>query len=231
MAIQDPPRRDSSAPLSPLLRERLRNLLGHGSWRRTLVLRRLTAGMLVLLAAALALRPDGMPTQPTQPLLVTARDLAPGTSLTTSDVREVSVPASLRPAAALHSMDQVAGRVLAGPASAGEPLTEARLVGPRNTRLSTGGPDAVAVPVRLADPVVAELLAPGTRVDVVTVGPRGAAETPLASNATVVTVRPDDSTGPLAGKPGRLVVIALPRESATRVASISLSQPVTVTIR
>jgi Flp pilus assembly protein CpaB len=140
------------------------------------------------------------------------------------DVRVARAPSSLRPAAALTDADQVVGRVLAGAASAGEPITRARLVGPENSRLSTGDPRAVAVPVRLADPAVAELLSPGARVDVVTVSADSLpGSVVLAADATVVTVRghADD----------RLVVIALPREAATRVASVSLGQPVAITLR
>jgi pilus assembly protein CpaB len=206
-------------------------VLGNRGWPRTLALRRIIAATLVLLAAALALRPGGEPGGPTEPLLVAARDLAPGTSLTVADVREIQAPAALRPPTALHTGDQVAGRILAGPATAGEPITEARLVGPENTRLSTDGPHSVAVPVRLADPVVADLLSPGARVDVVTLDPRGATDAPLASDVTVVTVRPDDAPGPASARQGRLVVIAMPRDTATRVASTSLGQPVTVTLR
>jgi pilus assembly protein CpaB len=79
--------------------------------------------------------------------------------------------------------------------------------------------------------VVADLLSPGARVDVVTLDPRGATDAPLASDVTVVTVRPDDAPGPASARQGRLVVIAMPRDTATRVASTSLGQPVTVTLR
>jgi Flp pilus assembly protein CpaB len=186
-----------------------------------LALRRITATALVLLAAALALRPGSARGQPTEPMLVAAHDLAPGTTLAPGDVRLVDVPGSLRPAAALRSSDEVSGRVLAGAATTGEPITRVRLVGPENTRLATGNPDAVAVPIRLADPAVAELLNTGTRVDVIAADPQGAL---LASDATVVTVLAD-------AKPDRLVVVAMPRDTATKVASVSLGQEVTVTLR
>jgi pilus assembly protein CpaB len=124
--------------------------------------------------------------------------------------------------------------VLAGAASRGEPVTRTRLVGRENSRLATGDPDAVAVPVRLADPEVAALLNPGAHVDVVTVAPEGGSGAVLlAADATVVTVRADEPEGGVqpGARPGRLVVIAVPRESATRLASVSLGQPVAVTLR
>jgi pilus assembly protein CpaB len=186
-----------------------------------LALRRITATALVLLAAALALRPGSARGQPTVPTLVAARDLAPGITLVPGDVRLVDVPGSLRPAASLGSTDEVAGRVLASAATTGEAITRARLVGPENTRLATGSPDAVAVPIRLADPAVADLLNPGAHVDVVAADPHGSL---LDSDATVVTVLAD-------AKPDRLVVVAMPRDTANKVASASLGQEVTVTLR
>jgi Flp pilus assembly protein CpaB len=211
----------TSDRLTPSLRDRLRSLLGSRGWPRTLALRRVTATALVLLAAALALRPGSARGQPTVPMLVAAHDLAPGATLGLGDVRLVDVPGDVRPPAALGSTDEVTGRVLAGVATAGEPITRARLVGPENTRLATGNPDAVAVPIRLADPAVADLLNPGARVDVVAADPRGSL---LASDATVITVLAD-------AKPDRLVVVAMPRDTATKVASASLGQEVTVTLR
>jgi Flp pilus assembly protein CpaB len=157
-------------------------------------------------------------------MVVAARDLAPGITLSAGDLRVVPAPAAVRPAAALGGLDEVAGRVLAGAATAGEPLTRARLVGPENTRLATGDRDAVAVPVRLADPAVADLLTPGVHVDVVSAN----ADAVLASAATVITVLADGAGSP---KQGRLVVIAMPPDAATRVASASLGQEVTVTLR
>jgi Flp pilus assembly protein CpaB len=210
--------------LAPFVRDRVRRLFGRRGWPRLLALRRVTAAVLVLLAVVLAVRAPQARGTPTVPVLVAARDLAPGSSLGVVDVRVARAPSSLRPAAALTDADQVVGRVLAGAASAGEPITRARLVGPENSRLSTGDPRAVAVPVRLADPAVAELLSPGARVDVVTVSADSLpGSVVLAADATVVTVRGDADD--------RLVVIALPREAATRVASVSLGQPVAITLR
>lgn len=220
--------------LKPLLRDRLRQFPSARGWPRALTLRRVVAGILVLLAAVFAVRPPPQARgEPTAPMLVATRDLAPGSTLHSADVRLVRAPESLRPPTALTATEQVTGRVLAGAASRGEPVTRARLVGPENSHLATGDPDAVAVPVRLADPEVAALLTPGARVDVVTSAPEGGSGAVLlAADATVVTVRANerpDAVQPGA-QPGRLVVIAVPRESATRLASVSLEQPVAVTL-
>jgi pilus assembly protein CpaB len=193
-------------------------------WPRWLAARRLVALVLVLLAAVLALRPARRDADSTVPMLVAARDLPPGTTLRAGDVEVSRLPPSLRPPAALTTPTQVTGRVLASATTAGEPLTRARLVGPENSRLSTGDPSASAVPFRLADPAVAGLLAPGARVDVVTVAQSSADPLVLATNATVLTVRRADEES-------SLVVIALPRQEATLVAAAALDQRVAVTLR
>lgn len=193
-------------------------------WPRKLAIRRLVAVLLVLAAVALAIRPQPRGTD-TVPMLTAARDLPPGTTLGDADLTVARFPPSLRPKAALTDPAQARGRVLAAATTAGEPLTGARLLGRENTRLTSGDPSAAAVPFRLADPAVAGLLTAGLRVDVVTVSPSSEAEV-LATNATVVTVRPADGASE-----GHLVVLALPREEATRVAAASLGQPVAVTLR
>jgi Flp pilus assembly protein CpaB len=193
-------------------------------WPRWLALRRLTALVLVLLAAALALYPTTSDETPTVPMLVAARDLPPGVTLHAADMVVSQLPLSLRPPAALTTPAQATGHVLASATTSGEPLTRARLVGPENSRLATGDPTASAVPFRLADPAVAGLLTPGARVDVVTVAPSSTDPVVLATNATVLTVRQ-------ATEDSSLVVIALPREEATRVAAAALGQPVAVTLR
>jgi hypothetical protein len=97
-------------------------------------------------------------------------------------------------------------------------------VGPENSRLAAGDPAAAAVPFRLADPAVADLLTPGVRVDVVTIAANNTDPVVLATDATVLTIRG-------AAEDSSLVVIALPREEATRVAAAALDQPVAVTLR
>lgn len=207
-------------------RRTVRRSVGTGlrRWLHWLALRRLVALVLVLLAAVLAVRPPAHETEPTVPMLVAARDLPPGVTLRATDVEVSHLPPPLRPRAALTTPAQTTGRVLASATTAGEPLTRARLIGPENSQLTAGSATAAAVPFRLADPAVAELLTPGARVDVVTVTPSSTDPLILATNATVLTIR-------RANEESSLVVIALPREEATRVAAAALDQPVAVTLR
>lgn len=214
--------------LSPLITDRLRSVLRGRGWPRTMALRRLTAILLVVLAGGLVLRPAGAGETAQTGVVVAAHDLAPGTTLAQGDLAVHVLPGDVVPSGALTGPAAVVGRVLAAPVRTGEPLTDVRLVGPADTALTTGDARASAVPVRLADPDVADLLRPGIRVDVVTLDPDQQSDPVLAANATVITVR--DTAG-TQGQPGRLVLVALPRQSATRLAAASLRQPVTVTLR
>lgn len=223
-------------PIDPLITDRLRSLLHSRGWPRTMALRRLVAVALVVLAGALALRPAGAREAEQADVVVAAKDMAPGSLLSRADVSIRQLPMALVPSGALTSRVAALGRVLATPIRAGEPLTDIRLVGPADTALTTGDPHAATVPVRLADPDVADLLRPGIRVDVVTLDPDHQSDPVLAENATVVTVRDTaGSSGGVAGsgqdQTGRLVLVALPRQFATRLAAASLRQPVTVTLR
>lgn len=201
--------------------DRIRALLGPpGPWTR-----RGLAAALAVLALVLALRTNGAGNQPTEPIVVAGHDLGPGTTLAPADLALRRMPSDLLPAGALTSVPAAAGHVLGGALRAGEPITNVRLV---DTGLAGEAPGSSAVPVRLADPGVADLLRPGVRVDVVTMDPDQTDNPLLASGAIVLTVRDADSAP---GQHGRLVVLALPEKVATRVAAVSLRQPVTVTLR
>jgi pilus assembly protein CpaB len=220
-----------SRTLAPLLRDRLVVAWRGRGWSRPIVLRRLLAVALVLLAAALALRPA----PGTATVLVASRDLASGSALTRADVVARPMPAELVPQGAVAEPSDVDGRVLAGAARRGEAITDVRLLGGELARLAAPDGETASVPVRLADPDVAELLAPGAKVDVVSVGERDARPTVLAERATVLAVLEPTGGGGIGavgrGQRGRLVVVLLPRQAATQVAAASISQNITVTLR
>jgi Flp pilus assembly protein CpaB len=91
---------------------------------------------------------------------VAAHDLAAGAVLGSGDVRSARWPAGSAPAGLLADP---LGHTLAGPVRAGEPLTDARMLGPS---LLAGQPDGtVAVTVRLSDAGTG-LVHAGDRVDV-----------------------------------------------------------------
>jgi pilus assembly protein CpaB len=204
-----------------------RDLVGwfreQATWRRAVLARRLAAAALLVLALTLALRPADAGAAD---VVVVARDVAPGAVLTGADLTVRRWPADIVPAGVVTTAEAAEGRVVAGALRAGEPVTDLRLAGPALAAAATGTPDAAAVPVRLADPDVATLLTPGTRVDVITGG--GAV---LAESAVVLTVLEPGGAVPGAAARGRSALVALPRALATRVAAASLSEEVAVTLR
>jgi pilus assembly protein CpaB len=194
-------------------------------------LRRAAAGLLVVLALGLLAAPSVAPAG--TPVLVAARDLAPGVALGPADVAVRLLPGELVPAGAFAEPGAVAGRQVVGGVRAGEALTDVRLLGPVAAVAAAGVPDAAGVPVRLADAGVAALLTPGTRVDLVAAGADDAgavAADPalLAPGAVVLAVLPAPER--TAGS-APVVVVALPAALAARVATVSLREEVTVTLR
>lgn len=212
----------TSDRLAPRLRHRLTAAVTGPGWRRLLLIRRLAAVVLAGLALVLALAPRTAPVG--VPVVVAAAEIAAGATVRPADLVVRQWPAELVAAGALHDPAAAEGRVLVGAAHRGEPITDIRLVGagpPSGT-----GPDDAAVPIRLADAGVAALLIPGSRVDVVTVGGRTDQPVLLAGDASVLAVLAEDKGGR-----GRLVMVAMPRAIATRVAAASLSEQVAVTLR
>jgi pilus assembly protein CpaB len=210
----------SDARLAPRLHHRLAALVNGPSWRRTIILRRTASALLVVLALVTAVAPA--PGSARTPVVVAAVDLAAGRTIQATDLALRHWPPEFVPAGSVRDPTAADGRVLVGAARAGEPLTDVRLV---DAGLLLGG-QAAAVPVRLADAAVAALLVPGRRVDVVTAGERSDRPVLLADDAEVLAVLPED-----ARTRGRLVIVGMSREIATRVAAASLADQVAITLR
>ncbi len=212
----------TDARLAPRLRHRVAAAVAGPGWRRVALVRRLAAALLAGLALVLALVPH--PRAAGVAVAVTAVEVPAGATVRAADLTVREWPAELVPAGALHDPAAAVGRVLVGAARAGEPLTDTRLVGAG--AVPRAGGSGAAVPIRLADAGVAALLVPGSRVDVVTAGARTDQPVVLAADASVLAVLAEDTRGR-----GRLVLVALPREAATRVAAAALSEQVAVTLR
>nr|WP_233626966.1 SAF domain-containing protein [Saccharopolyspora sp. HNM0986] len=220
-------RRRKELSLEPTWRDRVSARLPWLHGVRVLFARRAAAGMLIVLALLLAVRPESAPPDDRVRVVVAAHDLAPGHVLTDSDLAQRALPADAVPRGAVREVAAARGRTLGGASRGGEPLTDVRFTGPELTRITTGREDHVAVPIRLADPAVADLLRSGTRVDIVTIPTRSDTGSVLAERVPVLAVRPAGS-GP---DQGRLVVVGLPEQRAPAVAGASLTRSVTVTLR
>lgn len=212
--------------LGPMLRERVLRVV-RPDFTRTVLARRLAAGVLAVLAAALALRPD--PAGTFTDVAVAAADLSPGVSLTIDDVRLQKRAVATVPDGAITDLAGLEGLTLAGPARRGEVLTDARVLGSRLAGL-TAGPDARVVPVHLADTAVLDVIRTGDVVDVLGAPQAGSDARPrlLAAGAIVVLVSAAAKTP--GARADRVVLVALPRAAATAVAGASLTESITLTI-
>lgn len=222
-------RRDPHRSLSPTLAARV-SVLAHPAWARRPLARRIAAAVLALLAVALFFRGD--PHSDRSQVVVAARDLQPGRVVVADDVTLTDYRADVRPDGAVAALDAIVGKTVAGATRRGEPITDARVLGPRLAAVSTGTADSRVVPLRLADAGVAELLREGDRVDVFTADDHGEPGTPppgptmLAADAVVVLV--SSAEGGRGGKE-RVVMLALPTADAGRIATASLTSAMTVT--
>jgi Flp pilus assembly protein CpaB len=219
---------DSLTSLNPSLSTRISQWL-RPDWSRTVLARRVAAGLLVVLAGISALRPD--PGNDSAQVVVAARDLGPGAELTADDVRLEKRLTPTIPDGSQSDIGTVVGSTLAGPARRGEVLTDVRLLG-RRLAESTAGPDARLVPVHPADDALTDLVRPGDVVDVVAASDAGNSQSSprvVATGAIVVLVSAKQKTQ--AATNDRVVLVALPAASATAVAGAALTQTVTLTLR
>jgi hypothetical protein len=108
---------------------------------------------------------------------------------------------------------EVVGQTLAAPLRRGEPITDVRIVGPA---LTAGDPELTAVPVRLPDAGMVELLEVGDRIDLIGTDPQGSGASVVAAGVPVLALpRVADHTAG-SSQPGGLVVVgAAPTEVTT----------------
>jgi len=200
-------------------------------WTRTVLARRLAAGGLVVLAGVATLRSN--PADGRADVVVTVRDLPPGTALTAEDIRLEKRLAATVPDGSQADVGAVVGSTLAGPARRGEVLTDVRLLGSRLAE-STAGAGARIVPLHLADSALLDVVRVGDVVDVLAAPTVNSPEaTPpasrvVATDAVVVLVSAKQKNQAEDGD--RVVLVALPARVANTVAGSALGQAVTLTL-
>lgn len=106
-----------------------------------------------------------VPRTGTEPVLVAAHDLAPGTELTADALRTAHYPPGLAPDDALTDAADTSGAVTGGAIAAGTPITAASLIGP-DTGLRPEG--TVLVPTVFGDAQAVSVIRPGHRLRVFT---------------------------------------------------------------
>lgn len=189
-------------------------------YRRTVLLRRVLAALLIAAACVSAL----VRATHTDPVAVVfARDVPAGTRLSPEDVTLRRVPEEALPDHALSEEALAHSHILAASAAAGEVVTTTRLVGPDLVSdlvadAPTGEPFTM-VPISLAEPDILPMLHHGARVDIVTEGPRT-----VATGGRIVTVSDEDSGGK------DTVLVLLRQSQAAAVAASSLAEPLAVVL-
>lgn len=193
--------------------------------RAVLARRRPLAALLTAVAAATGIHAASTPPPATVDVVVAARDLPAGVVLAPDDLRPVGFAPGSVPAG---TAEDAVGRTLAAPLRAGEPVTDVRLVGPALTR---GYPGLSAVPVRLPDAGMADLLRVGDVVDLVSADPQGGAATIVATHVPVLAVPATTPEVRASGLPGRLVVVGAAPADVPRIADASARTFLTVSFR
>lgn len=187
-------------------------------------LRRPLAALLAAVAASLALLSLRPAPPPSVRVLIAARDLPAGTTLTPSDLRHVNLPPATVPTGTLPT---ATGRTLTGPIRRGEPLTDARVI--NNALLRGYAPHTVATPVRIADADAAHLLHPGDHIDILTTPTQDTApqhSRVVVAAVPVITVPPRTEA---TRQEGALVVLATTRPEATALAETGTPLSLTIT--
>lgn len=183
-------------------------------------------GLLAAVTTVLTLRPaEGESVA----VLTAARDLTATDEVVGSAVTVRSFPPDLVPTGALPSDADVAATRLNAPVGEGEILTVARLAEPA---AADYGPDLVAAPVRVADPGVAELVTPGTRIDILAANDAemglGTSDASVVAHDCPVMAVPD-AEGAVGGD--SLLLVAVTEAEARDLASSAASGRLSVTIR
>ena len=265
-----PPTQSGSSSRSPSrgrpsLRQRLHFALSTPGHARSVVFRRTVALILVCAAGIAAL--SALREHPA--VYIFAREVAAGTVLTDADISTRRIPAAVVPATALRPEGiagavaptpadpwgdehlaaadaAVIGRVVLAAASAGEIITQSRLLGQHSVGglLPESTQRAHLVPLRLAQPDILSLLHHGDTVDVITAAREephqgeigfGEAEPDLGESTSSITIargaRVVLTTIATEGSSrASTILIALPQAEAAAVAAASLSLPLTVVI-
>ena len=184
-----------------------------------------------LIVAGLVSWANSEPATVTQPIVVAARDIASGASLTAADLTtgyDSLGLADVDPAALL-------GETVRGPISEGEPITMSRITPGRSLTVESG---RVVFPLPLPDDGMAGMLVAGDVVDVVVASDRlsdlSDNENPVrtaASRVEVLTVVAPNSKDTLApGSSDSAVLLDVTNAQAKELASIRRSDRVSLTL-
>lgn len=159
--------------------------------------------------------------------MVVARDLMPGHVLTRSDLAVADWPTDLSPGGAVADPASLVGKVLGAGMSRGEAVTAARVRGPG--LLAGARTGLVAAHVRLADPAMAAMAAPGDHVDLISSAGQVAASDVVVLAVDAGSAGSGGWSATSATEPPGGVVVAVARQDALRLATADPSGTADVT--
>jgi pilus assembly protein CpaB len=180
---------------------------------------RLRRGLPLVVVVAVGLLVAGRiaPTaEPTEPVVVTAREVPAGGALAERDLRLARVPTRLVPDGAQSDPGSLTGQEVLITLPRGVPVVRSMLADGRFGRAAP--PGTVTVPVRV-DAVVARLLRPGDQIDLV--APADLSPVVLARGALVLdVVTGETSATPWSGSVGEdpVTVVAVSPDEGHRLA-------------
>jgi pilus assembly protein CpaB len=179
--------------------------------------RRLIAALAAGGAVLVGLQAAAPPPPETATVWTAVRDLSGGSVLGSGDLVATDFDPERVPSGAVRDPATVVGRTLAAPMTRGEVMTRVRTLAPGLLR---GYPDTTAVPLRITDAAVVDLLRVGDRVSFVVADPDGRG-TPsrLVDDVPVIAIPRVHTSGFGTSTPGRLVVAAIPSGQASEVAA------------
>ncbi|MFI5730834.1 hypothetical protein ACIA49_11990 [Kribbella sp. NPDC051587] len=193
----------------------LRDLSRAARWHR-----RLLAGVAAAAAVYFGLTSLAPAPPPTVTVLAAARDLSGGVVPTPADLRSLELPADAIPSGVLKPGADVAMRVLSGPVRSGEPLTDARFLGPG---LVPSG--SVAYPFRIGDAEISALLRVGDRLDLYAGTSTPTASAGLVAHAVRVIALPASRS-----TAGALIVVGVSPAVAGRLAQATTNSRISVAL-
>lgn len=88
----------------------------------------------------------------------------------------------------------------------------------------------MSAPIRIADAATVRLLSPGDCVDVLMIGSEDTSARVVASSVRVAHVPKSGDTGPGDGADGALIVVSVPRRTATVLAGAAVDSRLAVTL-
>ncbi len=199
-------------PLWPTLRRSLH-------WHRRSIAA--VATFVAVLAAITALQPDR---PPQRSVVVAARAIAAGTTLSAADVSVAIIPESLAPPDAAASFDDVVGRAVNAPVSERSVLTASTIASGQ----VLARPGFVVAALPLTNDALLELLRPGSVIDIL--APQREAGGVLASGVRVVAApgKPEGGLGFAAAS--RVALVEVTPAVALELARTGLSGGVTIVV-